>query len=192
MGEVDLDLILTFIWLKEKKNCSKILPGAPKYDTQERKKEKLWPQICNVPIPTQSALTYFVRGSINILWLTSCFIGFESATLLCWNYQQIHLLVWQSYIKKRINSISYTQTDRQIRKLWYKQTVGQWFWFGWQRGSSDTRGPQFKSSHWKIFITNICTVNCWKEVNKEKEAGNGPQIAVPKSASVFTSDLQVF
>ena len=33
-------------------------------------------------------------------------------------------------------------------------------------------GPQFESSHHQNFIMNISTVNCWKDLNKEKEAGN--------------------
>ena len=40
--------------------------------------------------------------------------------------------------------------------------------------ASDTRGPQFESSHRRNFIMNIFTNNCWKDENKEKEAENGP------------------
>ena len=31
---------------------------------------------------------------------------------------------------------------------------------------------QLESSYWQDFIMNIFTVNCWKDENKEKEAGN--------------------
>ena len=44
--------------------------------------------------------------------------------------------------------------------------------------ASDTRGPQFESSHWQkfIYILNICLLSTmyWKDENKEKEAGDGP------------------
>ena len=44
--------------------------------------------------------------------------------------------------------------------------------------ASDTRGPQFESSHQQKFIYkwNICLLSTvyWKDENKEKEAGNGP------------------
>ena len=44
--------------------------------------------------------------------------------------------------------------------------------------ASDTRGPQFESSHRQkiIYILNICLLSIvyWKDDNKEKEAGNGP------------------
>ena len=38
--------------------------------------------------------------------------------------------------------------------------------------ASDTSGLQLESSYWQDFIMNIFTVNCWKDENKEKEAGN--------------------
>ena len=44
--------------------------------------------------------------------------------------------------------------------------------------ASNTRGPQFESSHQQkfIYILNICFLStvCWKDENKEKAAGNGP------------------
>ena len=39
---------------------------------------------------------------------------------------------------------------------------------------SNTRNPRFKYSHNQEFISNIFTVNCWKDEKIEKEAGNGP------------------
>ena len=41
--------------------------------------------------------------------------------------------------------------------------------------ASDTRGPQFESSH-RQNLLNICLLSTvyWKDKNKEKEAGNGP------------------
>ena len=35
----------------------------------------------------------------------------------------------------------------------------------------DTRGPQFESSHQQNFVVSA---NCWKDENKQKEAGKGP------------------
>ena len=46
-------------------------------------------------------------------------------------------------------------------------------WVG-RAAPSNTRGLRFESSHWHDFIINICTVNCWKDENKEKEVGNIP------------------
>ena len=44
--------------------------------------------------------------------------------------------------------------------------------------ASNTRGPQFKSSHRQkfIYILNICLLSTvyWKDENKEKEAGKDP------------------
>ena len=40
--------------------------------------------------------------------------------------------------------------------------------------ASDSRGPQFESSHRQKFILNIYCQLYWKDKNKEKEAGNGP------------------
>ena len=43
--------------------------------------------------------------------------------------------------------------------------------------ASNTRGPQFESSHWQTFKSDILLVYghlFWKDENKEKEAGNGP------------------
>ena len=37
--------------------------------------------------------------------------------------------------------------------------------------ASDSRGPQFESSHWQKFILNIYCQLYWKDENKEKEAG---------------------
>ena len=51
--------------------------------------------------------------------------------------------------------------------------------------ASDTRGPQFESSHWQDFIMNIFTDNCWKDENNEKEAENGP-IFIGKSGKITT------
>ena len=39
--------------------------------------------------------------------------------------------------------------------------------------ASNTRVLQFESSHWQ-FYDELCTVNCLKDENKEKEVGNGP------------------
>ena len=38
---------------------------------------------------------------------------------------------------------------------------------------SNSRGLQFKSSHWQKFILNIYCQLYWKDENKEKYAGNG-------------------
>ena len=38
---------------------------------------------------------------------------------------------------------------------------------------SNARGPQFKSNNQQNFITNLFTVNCWKDDNKAKEACDG-------------------
>ena len=42
--------------------------------------------------------------------------------------------------------------------------------------ASDTRDPQFESSHrqWNIWNVFICQLLSRKDENKEKEAGNGP------------------
>ena len=38
--------------------------------------------------------------------------------------------------------------------------------------ASNTRDPWFQSSHPKLYIEHLFTVNkCWKDENKEKEAG---------------------
>ena len=46
--------------------------------------------------------------------------------------------------------------------------------------ASNTKGPQFESSHQQkfIFILNICLLSTvyWKDENKEKEAGYGPSL----------------
>ena len=39
--------------------------------------------------------------------------------------------------------------------------------------ASDTRGPPFKSNHWRKFIMKTCTVNCWKD-NKRKRGRESP------------------
>ena len=39
--------------------------------------------------------------------------------------------------------------------------------------ASNSRCPQFESSHWQKFILNIYYQLHWKDENKEKEAGNG-------------------
>ena len=41
--------------------------------------------------------------------------------------------------------------------------------------ASDTRDPQFESSHWQTFIKNLFIVNCAEKTKKvkKKEAGNG-------------------
>ena len=38
---------------------------------------------------------------------------------------------------------------------------------------SKSRGPWFESSHQQKFMRNIYCQLCWKDENKEKEAGNG-------------------
>jgi len=40
--------------------------------------------------------------------------------------------------------------------------------------ASDSRGPQFESSHRQKFIMNIDCQLYWKDENKEKESENGP------------------
>ena len=45
----------------------------------------------------------------------------------------------------------------QIFNFW---TLGKWLC---TVVASNTRGPQFESSHWQKFIMNIFTVNCWKD-----------------------------
>ena len=44
--------------------------------------------------------------------------------------------------------------------------------------ASDTRGPQFESSHWQkfIYILNICLLSTvyWKDENKEKRGREWP------------------
>ena len=40
--------------------------------------------------------------------------------------------------------------------------------------ASNLRGLWFESSHWQKFILNIYCQLYWKDQNKEKEAGNGP------------------
>ena len=40
--------------------------------------------------------------------------------------------------------------------------------------ASNSRGPQFESSHRQKFLLNIYCKLYWKDENKEKEAGNGP------------------
>ena len=42
--------------------------------------------------------------------------------------------------------------------------------------ATDSRGPQFESSHWHKFISNVFSQLYWRDENKEKEAGNGPFI----------------
>ena len=49
----------------------------------------------------------------------------------------------------------------QIFNFW---TLGKWLC---TVVASNTRGPQFESSHWQKFIMNIFTVNCWKDENKK-------------------------
>ena len=39
--------------------------------------------------------------------------------------------------------------------------------------ASNSRGPQFESSHWQKFILNIYCQLYWKDENKEKEDGIG-------------------
>ena len=58
--------------------------------------------------------------------------------------------------------------------------VNEWASMGSGCGSvvravaSDTRGMQFESSHRQSFLVNVFIVNCWKDENKENEAGNYP------------------
>ena len=44
--------------------------------------------------------------------------------------------------------------------------------------ASDTRGPRFESSHQQKFISilniSLLSTVCWRDENKEKEAGYGP------------------
>ena len=40
--------------------------------------------------------------------------------------------------------------------------------------ASNTRGPQFKSSHRQNFMINIFTANCWKDKTKEKSGREWP------------------
>ena len=40
--------------------------------------------------------------------------------------------------------------------------------------ASKSRGPQFESCQWQKIILNITCQVYWKDVNKEKEAGNRP------------------
>ena len=40
--------------------------------------------------------------------------------------------------------------------------------------ASDAKGPQFESRQQQKFSMKIFSVNCWKDENKDKEAGNGP------------------
>ena len=57
--------------------------------------------------------------------------------------------------------------------------------------ASNTRGPQFESSHRQknyLYIKHLFTVNCdWKDENKEKEAGNGPYF-FKKNITIFTTN----
>ena len=67
-----------------------------------------------------------------------------------------------------------------------KSYRGQWWWLSSldcqslvnetlrELVASDTRGPQFKSTHRQNFILNIYCQLYWKDGNEEKEAGNGP------------------
>ena len=49
--------------------------------------------------------------------------------------------------------------------------------------ASDTRGPGFESSHRQLLLNIYLLLTvCWKDENKEKEAGNGPCLkTLPKN-----------
>ena len=62
--------------------------------------------------------------------------------------------------------------------------------------ASNSRDPQFESSHCQKFILNTYCQLCWKDENKEKEAGNGPffnKVEVARSeAKLFRCQIIFF
>ena len=56
--------------------------------------------------------------------------------------------------------------------------------------ASNSRGPQFESSHQKTFILNIYCQLYWKDENKVKEVGHGPFFK--KINCISSLDLNLF
>ena len=47
--------------------------------------------------------------------------------------------------------------------------VGQWLWLSGRAVASDSRGPQFESSHWQTFKIHIFTANCIEKTKIKKK-----------------------
>ena len=58
--------------------------------------------------------------------------------------------------------------------------------------ASDTRGPQFESSHWQNSLIYLFTVNCIEKTKiKKKEAGNGPILKKETRSLIFCCKTQL-
>ena len=72
------------------------------------------------------------------------------------------------------------------------QKLGQWCGSVGRSDVSNSKGLQFESSHWPIFIINILTVNCWKDENKQKDNGNSSFFRLFTKYEVYVSEIYLF
>ena len=93
--------------------------------------------------------------------------GMSSESTRLWGHTRVLTATSSSRIRDRPRGTWRTCTKNRLRMDSGCGSVGR-------AVTSNSRGPQFESSHWQKIILNIDCQLYWKDENKEKEAGNGP------------------